>query len=110
MAPKRRPAAALTLLTWYLIVPPILKGGVISSKGVDHWKVVATFESESACRRAARSMRFDGFNSSLVATSRPSSLAEAMQKEEARCLPRAPSAKRETSPLSVPNADGNGQR
>jgi hypothetical protein len=89
---KLRHAAALALAGWYLIIPPIERSGIIARETEDHWIIAARFEQKTDCERAARLMRSNGVNSSLVAHSSEYTRAEPAQKERATCIPFAPKA------------------
>ena len=46
-----RHAAALALVGWYLLVPPVNGAGSIASKApIKHWTVLHWFGSEKACK------------------------------------------------------------
>jgi hypothetical protein len=48
---KLRHAAALALVGWYLLVPPVNGAGSIASKApIKHWTVLHWFGSEKACK------------------------------------------------------------
>jgi hypothetical protein len=46
---KHNHAAALVLMGWYLMVPPLVEKYPVWSKPFSQWKVIATFDSKNAC-------------------------------------------------------------
>jgi hypothetical protein len=91
---KSRHAAALALVGWYLIIPPIGRNGMIAHEAMEHWLIAGQFWTKGGCEQAAREMRADGFDSSLIARGVTVGSKyvndEWAQKEQAVCVSFAP--------------------
>src|SRR5438309_235152 len=89
-----RHAAVLSLVGWYLIIPPIGRNGMVVHEAMDHWLIADQLRSRSECEQAARQIRADGFGSSLIDWAVPVGgnyvNDESEQKELANCVPFAP--------------------
>jgi len=49
---KYRHAAALALVTWYLIVPPKGPSGqIMNGAPISQWRIISSFDSASACQK-----------------------------------------------------------
>jgi len=57
MSMNLRHAAALTLVGWYLMLPPMNKGSVDPYAPLSEWEVIGSSESASECEEAAEKFR-----------------------------------------------------
>jgi hypothetical protein len=85
-----RHAAALALVAWYLMVPPLVNAPykIDMETPVLNWKVYQTFSSEEECRKAQASAqaKYEPTADAPVGTIQKGTRAFALQMSFAKCI------------------------